>query len=155
MDALNPFDDYHIIDSHENVFSAEMAYLMPYTRLKSRPSSGMQLTTVKRNEHQERPSTDAVNLVTGSSLVSSKTIQKLVLNQPFKPIEFSPPKMSKKNLKLAQDQLKKLSKINIHLHGTYDHFISFLIEPSQFLWYIQSVCKIAWFSHYELSAFRY
>lgn len=122
----NSFDENHIIDSHEYVFSAEMEYLMPYTRLKPKASTGMQLKNVKKSDQP-----DAVNLTTTSSVVSSKTIQKHVLNQPFKQlksssaVEISPSKMSKKHLKVAQDQLKKLTKINIHLHGKYNNCMSF------------------------------
>lgn len=98
---------------------------MPYTRLKPRASTGMQLKNVKKNEHQVP---DAVNSTTIPSVVSSKTIQKHVLNQQLKSssaVEFSPSKMSKKHLKLAQDQLKKLTKINIHLHGKSNNCMSF------------------------------
>lgn len=112
--------------------SRKMEYLMPYTRLKATVSTGMQLNNVKKIEHQET-SSDSVLLATATNLVNSKKIQKHVLNQQalnqqFKhlknplDVDFSPTKMSKKQLKLAQDQLKKLTKINIHLHGKSSNF---------------------------------
>lgn len=123
----NPIADVRTIRSqHQEALHVEMEYLMPYTRLKSTAvsSTGMQITNVKKNEPE--PVSDVHNVA-----VSSKTIQKHVLNQQFKQLkgsseaEFSPTKMSKKQLKVAQDQLKKLTKINIHLHGKYGAMFNF------------------------------
>ncbi|XP_037039396.1 ankyrin repeat and fibronectin type-III domain-containing protein 1-like isoform X2 [Bradysia coprophila] len=99
-----------------------MEYFIPYARLKNVPQNGMQLTTVKRNE--QAPTTNATTTVVSANVVSSKKIQKHVLNQQFSnlkgsEIEFPPRKMSKKQLKVAQDQLKKLTKINIHLSALF------------------------------------
>lgn len=118
--SLKPFDAISIIDLHTEAFNIEMEYFIPYARLKNVPQNGMQLATVKRNNEQV-PSANATSVVS-ANVVSSKKIQKHVLNQQFNDVkgsefEFSPTKMSKKQLKVAQDQLKKLNKINIHLSG--------------------------------------
>lgn len=115
----------------KNALNEKMEYLMPYTRLKPTHSTGMQLTNVAKYE-QEPPLLDDVNLPSATSLVSSKKSQTSnVSKQPFvqlkgsSEMEIAPTKMSKKQLKVAQDQLKKLTKINIHLHGKFKHLHSF------------------------------
>lgn len=53
----------------------------------------------------------------------------------------SMPKMSKKELKLAQNQLNKLTQINIHLHGEPTGFVLSLIDTCHFdtfLWLLFS-----------------
>ncbi|KAG4078322.1 hypothetical protein HA402_013032 [Bradysia odoriphaga] len=120
--SLKPFDDISIIDLHTEAFNIEMEYFIPYARLKNVPQNGMQLTTVK-----QPPTTNGTTTVVSANVVSSKKIQKHVLNQQFSnlkgsEIEFPPRKMSKKQLKVAQDQLKKLTKINIHLSKLFKHF---------------------------------
>lgn len=119
---LKPFDDISIIDLHTEAFNIEMEYFIPYARLKNAPQSGMQLTAVKRTE--QAPSANVTSSVVSTNVISSKKVQKHALNQQFSnvkgsEIEFSPTKMSKKQLKVAQDQLKKLTKINIHLSGKF------------------------------------
>lgn len=115
----NSLDDIRIINVHRDAtfFDVKMEYLMPYTRLKPAATTGMQLKNFVVKSDQE-PYLDDVSLAT---MKSAKKNQKHALNHQFKHLknssEFSPTKMSKKQLKVAQDQLKKLSKINIHLHG--------------------------------------
>lgn len=122
--------DVRITRSYKEPSHVEMEYFqfampLPYTRFNATSSStGMQIRNVKKIAPECDP--DAQNTATNKVAVSSKTIQKHVLNQPFKNLkvssetEFSPTKMSKKQLKLAQEQLKKLTKINIHLHGKFE-----------------------------------
>lgn len=98
-----------------------MEYFIPYARLKPIASNGMQLTNVKRTEHDS--SMEMIDSMAITNVNSGKKIKKLVQNEQFKQlkssaeIEFPSAKMSKKQLKVAQDQLKKLTKINIHLSG--------------------------------------
>ncbi len=113
----NSIDDIRQIDSQKEGFNAKMENFIPYARLKPIATTGMQLTNVKRKEAEPNLCVDTVNVV------SSKKIAKHALNQQFQhlssesEIEFPPTKMSKKQLKVAQEQLKKLTKINIHLSG--------------------------------------
>lgn len=101
---------------------------MPYTRLKPCPTTGMRVTSIKKNEPENALDTNHSLTTTNNASdvqVNSKKIQKQVMQvqvqvQNLKgsaDSEFLPTKMSKKQLKLAQEQLKKLTKINIHLHG--------------------------------------
>lgn len=108
----------------QNALNVKMEYLMPYTRLKPTHSTGMQITYVAKNEPES-----SANLSSATSLVScNKSQTSNVSKQSFVPLkgssemEIAPTKMSKKQLKVAQDQLKKLTKINIHLHGKFTHF---------------------------------
>lgn len=102
-----------------------MEYFVPYTRLRPTPTSGMQLTNVRANVQPnatQDPTVDA-HLATVNAM-SGKKIKKFVQNEQFKQLnvaemDFPPTKMSKKQLKMAQDQLKKLTKINIHLSGKF------------------------------------
>ncbi|KAJ6636312.1 Ankyrin repeat and fibronectin type-III domain-containing protein 1 [Pseudolycoriella hygida] len=108
-------------DLQKTNFEETMEYLMPYTRLKPKATTGMQLTSVRKTDRESSSET----LTRSSSVVNGKQIQKSVINQQFtnltgsSEVEFSSTKLSKKQLKLAQDQLQKLSKINIHLHALF------------------------------------
>lgn len=109
-----------------------MEYLMPYTRPRPCSSTGMEVATIKRNGPENTENSSPTENIAGDIHVNSKKIQKQVLQQVKQlkcssesESEFLPTKMSKKQLKLAQEQLKKLTKINIHLHGKFNTAIYF------------------------------
>lgn len=95
---------------------------MPYPRQNQPPKIvGMQFASIKKYEHTNI-TTDDDNTTTMSTteVIHSDIYQsngkthKLLQHQ-----QHLHSKMTKKQLKLAQAQLDKLTQINIHLHGTF------------------------------------
>lgn len=126
----NSLEDILIIDSYqkqdEPFKTNNMEFLMPYTRQKPPTLAGMQLLSIKKFEPTNISTINHISTVSDGHL-DNKKHQKQIYQQPkllknASDVECMPRKMSKKQLKLAQQQLKKLTKINIHLHGTYFHF---------------------------------
>lgn len=98
-----------------------MEFLMPYSRQNQPPKIvGMQFASIKKCEHTNiTADDDNTNSMSTTEVIHSDIYQnnnkknhKLLQHQHLHS------KMTKKQLKVAQAQLDKLTQINIHLHGT-------------------------------------
>lgn len=92
---------------------------MPYPRQTQPPKIvGMQFASIKKYEHITTTADDdnansmSTTEVIHSDIYQNKKNHKLLQHQHLHS------KMTKKQLKVAQAQLDKLTQINIHLHGT-------------------------------------
>lgn len=95
-----------------------MEFLMPYPRQPPK-IVGMQFASIKKYEHTNiTTDDDNTNSMSTTEVIHSDIYQnnkkshKLLQHQ-----HLQHSKMTKKQLKLAQAQLDKLTQINIHLHG--------------------------------------
>lgn len=107
----------------ETFSNSNMEFAIPYAR-QDRPVKivSRHFPSVKKHEHTSittddditnRSSTTTEKIHSDSNQNNNKKIHKLQRQQQLHR------KMTKKQLKLAQAQLDKLTQINIHLHGKY------------------------------------
>lgn len=98
-----------------------MEFLMPYPRQNQPPKIvGMQFASIKKYEHTNiTTDDDNANSMSTAEVINSDIYQNNKKNHKLLQHQHLHSKMTKKQLKLAQAQLDKLTQINIHLHGTF------------------------------------
>lgn len=94
---------------------------MPYPRQNQPPKIvGMQFASIKKYEHTNiTTDDDNANSMSTAEVINSDIYQNNKKNHKLLQHQHLHSKMTKKQLKLAQAQLDKLTQINIHLHGTF------------------------------------
>lgn len=92
---------------------------MPYPRQNQPPKIvGMQFASIKKYEYTSiTTDDDNTNSMSTTEVIHSDIYQSNKKNHKLLQHQHLHSKMTKKQLKLAQAQLDKLTQINIHLHG--------------------------------------
>lgn len=90
------------------------------TALKSTVTPSLTINVVAANKAAAQQQPLMMNHPATPAVVGSTNVGAAATAHPLQLQALTQSKMTKKQLKLAQAQLDKLTQINIHLHGTYE-----------------------------------